>query len=203
MSFFDNFTKTVTATSQGAIQKTKELAEIAKVNGQITEERGKLYRTYQRLGEYCYQNKRAAKNQEYQPFFDQIAAVFQEIDLLEKELQDLKGLMTCPFCGRSIPKNTVFCSLCGQKVVTKDVCLCRGCGAVAPAGTSFCTKCGTKMDIITSDFVQTEKKLEVCAHCGAVLETGAMFCASCGAEVVQSRSAILTEASADFIADTE
>ena len=38
MEFFNNVGKTLTETSQGAVQKTKEMAEIVKLNAALAEE---------------------------------------------------------------------------------------------------------------------------------------------------------------------
>ena len=44
MPLFDNFSKKISKTSQEAVKKTKELAEIAKKNSEIINEKGKIKR---------------------------------------------------------------------------------------------------------------------------------------------------------------
>ena len=49
----------------------------------------------------------------------------------------------CPFCGKSVEPDSVFCPNCGGKLSeNKD---CPNCGFELPSGTVFCPKCGTKV----------------------------------------------------------
>lgn len=199
MAIFDKFVKAVNETSQSALQRGREMAEVSKVNSKIAEERSALYQCYYSLGEYYYQNCRQEDRQEFQPFVEAITNHLQQMEQLEKELQSLKGLISCPGCGRSIPKNTVFCSFCGKKAVTHNVSLCKGCGAVAPEGTAFCTRCGMQMETIYSDAVVPEADSSICVECGEKLDPNNQFCASCGAKVPASVPVIELSVQAEAI----
>jgi predicted amidophosphoribosyltransferase len=48
----------------------------------------------------------------------------------------------CAHCGKDLPAEAKFCSVCG-KTVGKET-KCSKCGAKLPAGTKFCTECGEK-----------------------------------------------------------
>ena len=54
-SFFEGLGKKVSQTGQDAMKKTKELAEMTKINSQIAEEEKKLNKLYMKLGQLYYQ----------------------------------------------------------------------------------------------------------------------------------------------------
>ena len=50
----------------------------------------------------------------------------------------------CPFCGESMPVDSIFCPSCGKKIENSNTC--SNCGTVLPEGAVFCPKCGTKVE---------------------------------------------------------
>lgn len=50
MGFFDDFGKKISSAGQEAIAKTKELADIAKINSSISDEENKIKTAYSEIG---------------------------------------------------------------------------------------------------------------------------------------------------------
>lgn len=185
MAFFDRFARAVNETSQNALQRGRDMAEGAKVSSRIAEVQYELRQCYQGLGERYYVAFRQEEREALQPFVQQITDHLQQLEQLEGELRELRGLVSCPNCGQDIPKNAVFCPNCGGRAITQDVSRCKNCGAIAPAGAAFCIHCGGQMEFIsgTDEAPQTQEQRKICAKCGAALEADSQFCTACGARV--------------------
>lgn len=50
----------------------------------------------------------------------------------------------CPYCGKQIGDNALFCSKCGKKL--PEVKYCSHCGATVNGTDLFCSSCGAKLD---------------------------------------------------------
>ncbi len=150
MGFFDNLGKSVTTTGRSTIQKTKEMADISKLNSQITENNNRIVRLYTEIGEkYCTLHADDAEPQ-LANLVDAVVKMRQEIDSWNDQIQSLRGLTKCPNCGKVIPKNMVFCSGCGKRVMPKNVTPCPRCGAVVSKGVLFCPQCGSRIPAETT-----------------------------------------------------
>ena len=58
MSFFDEVGKKITDVGQGPIQKTKNMADVAKLNSVISEEEQKIKSAYEQIGQIYVQKYR-------------------------------------------------------------------------------------------------------------------------------------------------
>ena len=54
--------------------------------------------------------------------------------------------MFCVKCGNTLPDDANFCSVCGNKLKTKEDVFCPNCGNKLVSGASFCNSCGTKIE---------------------------------------------------------
>jgi len=157
---FSDFTKKITDTAKGTVDKVKDSAEISRIEGVIKSELVKISQITADIGE-----KYAAKHTEdYDPEFSQhfeaIAAAKATIASCKAHLAELKGVLICPVCGEEIPREAAFCSKCGHKVErpvappppepevpeVPEVRVCAKCGAPLRAGAAFCTECGEKTE---------------------------------------------------------
>ena len=82
-SFFEGLGKKVSQTGQDAMKKTKELAEMTKINSQIAEEEKKLNKLYMKLGQLYYQMHKNNPELVYTDICQGIGGCLQTIDRYE------------------------------------------------------------------------------------------------------------------------
>lgn len=190
MAFFDDLGKKISSASQSAVQKTKEMAEIAKLNGQISDEEKKLNNYYFQIGKLYVQVHR---NDCDAAFAEWVAAVQQSEEKIiscQAMIQELKGIARCANCGAEVPNTAAFCNSCGAPIIkpaqsapvanqySAPMTKCSACGADVPANMSFCTSCGAHVGNAAPAPAQVAEKK--CPNCGAAVAEGLAFCTECG-----------------------
>lgn len=195
MGFFENFGRSVQATSRTTIQKTRELADIAKLNNQITENNSRITQLYIDIGQKYFELHEMNPEPQLAKYVSAITDMKAQNEAWNNQIQSLRGMSKCPHCGKIIPKNTIYCSGCGQRALPDTVTVCPGCGAVVQKGMLFCSKCGTR---IPDDTIQDASPVQElrCDNCGACFEEGAMFCPCCGHKV-ENYSQVSNDSSID------
>jgi hypothetical protein len=156
MAFFEQVSQKLTQTSQEAVKKTKDMAEIVKLNSAITEEQKKMDSVYCQIGKTYYKNFADKEDEMFQDYIAEISRSEAALLEMKEALRRLKGLQACPSCGNEQPIGQVFCSACGAKLPEKpvepvpsqeeDTVVCNACGAVLQKGAAFCTSCGAKVE---------------------------------------------------------
>ncbi len=116
MDFFNKVGSTISSKSKDVTKKAKELAEIAKLTGQIAEKEESVKGAYIELGKYVYETQKEDAPEEVAEKFAVIDATVEEIDHLKKEIRRLKGRQECPDCGKEVSYSAAFCSYCGAKL---------------------------------------------------------------------------------------
>ncbi len=76
---------------------------------------------------------------------------------------------TCPKCGAALHADSVFCEVCGERVVSEE---CPRCGASLESGSVRCGSCGSA--------------LMRCPSCNAPNTLDSAFCVSCGKPIAAS-----------------
>lgn len=169
MAFFEDFGKKISQVGHATVQKTKEFADISKLNSMISDEEKRLNEIYLQLGMQYVVLHAEDKENEFADFLEQVRAGKEKIAGYKSEIEKIKGIIRCEKCGAEIAENSGFCSYCGAKVEVKEEALI---GEII------------KEEIV----VETENLIEckkICVQCNAELPQGAMFCAECGAKVEQ------------------
>ncbi len=158
MAFWDNISQKASETTAKAMQKAKEMSDIAKFNSMISEEETKI--------------------NNYRQQIQDIKGVVR-CSQCGAEVQS--GVAFCSSCGTPMPKvqpiNTddiVRCESCGA-MVKKGVHFCTSCGKpmtqmIAP-------------EAISVPVAESEGQNSVCPKCGAKIETGVAFCTECGTKL--------------------
>lgn len=113
MAFFDDLGKKLSQAGQTAVQKTKEVADIAKLNSSIYDEEKKINNNYLEIGK-LYVSLRAEEHEE--EFDGMIAAIRESEEKIRgyrHQITEIKGIAVCEKCGAEVPLNAAFCSACG------------------------------------------------------------------------------------------
>lgn len=149
MAFFDSMKSKLTTTSQTAVQKAKELTEITRLNGRISDAEYQIEELYRALGQEIYQAYREAPLSVGTELIGRINDLNDDIAEYKAQIQAINQANLCPACGARISKGMLYCSSCGAKLPvqeSKPVRRCSGCGEVLEDGVMFCPACGTRAE---------------------------------------------------------
>ena len=145
-SLFEGISKKLSQTGQEAIKKTKELAEITKINSQMSDEEKKLNKLYMKLGQLYYQMHKDQPDAVYVDICQAIGGCLQNINRYEMMLNEIKGIKRCESCQTEMPDTSSFCQTCGNKLKdereTIVSTICPECGMENGANANTCIKCG-------------------------------------------------------------
>jgi len=200
MAFFDNIGKKISQTGQMAVQKTKEMADVAKLNSNISDEEKKISNAFYQIGQLYVD----LHSDDFEPDFEALITQLKEsqnnVEVLKKQIQDIKGVKRCSTCGAEIPNHATFCSACGTAVVQQktvdasNLIKCTSCGKMIEKGMKFCTFCGNEVVV-----QQIQSKEQKCLSCGAVLDDDVAFCTNCGKPVSKENNSVSDELKTDEI----
>lgn len=118
MSFFDNLGKTISSASQGALQKGKELADVAKYNSMISDEERNIKEAYEQIGKLYVEKFSESPAEFFTEYLDAINISNGKIAEYQEKIKEIKGVSKCASCGAEIPNGSAFCPSCGAKTVT-------------------------------------------------------------------------------------
>lgn len=153
MGFFEDIGKSITDASQSAVQKGKDIADVAKYNSQISDEEKKVAGLYEQLGRKYVELYGESPDDSFKEYVDSIKQSEEAIIGYKDKVIELKGNTKCTSCGAEIPAGSMFCSVCGNKVTVPEQPVgdtdgrkCASCGAAIPVGSRFCTSCGKPVE---------------------------------------------------------
>lgn len=117
-------------------------------------------------------------------YLDQMDALNQEIEELEKEKAELEvknaGKNICT-CGYKLKPQDRFCPNCGE-VISRDITVCV-CGAKIDKNTKFCRTCGKSIEEIQKALEPAQPKMMRECICGAKIPDGQFMCFECGRKI--------------------
>jgi uncharacterized membrane protein YvbJ len=147
----DNIGEKLQKTGKEAMNKTKDLAEIAKLSLAEKKAKKKILEAYAKIGrEYVKLNLDNAERIMPEEF-DVISAAEAEIKAIVARVRELKGMVLCPKCGAEMDEDVAFCEKCGAPNTVKDDIaaalnpVCPKCQAPVEAGQETCVICGAKL----------------------------------------------------------
>ena len=195
MAFWDNLSQKASETTAKAMQKAKEMSDVARLNSMISEEEAKINNTYYQVGKLYVTMHPHDHEEEFAGMVASLAEAEEKIKSYRQQIQDIKGVVRCPQCGAEVQSGVAFCNSCGapmpkvQPVNTDDLVRCEGCGAMVKKGVRFCTSCGKPMVQMTASeatstpVTESEPQDKVCPNCGAKNESDVAFCTECGTKL--------------------
>lgn len=112
MGFLNDFGKKTTET-------TNKIARETKLKLKINENKGKIEKIYEKIGEKVYEKHVREENidikNELEEECKQIDSLSKDIENARKEILDLNKKKQCPKCFTEIEKEMAFCPKCGTK----------------------------------------------------------------------------------------
>lgn len=197
MALMNYLGKKITVTGQGAIQKAKDISEVARINTQMDTLQKDVDNTCYEIGKVLvkqYAGLEAKVIEEklnsledgtsQKKIWKNILSIKEmeaQIAACEGQLKEIKRIIHCPNCGKEVSKDAKFCGNCGilieseEDEVSENRKICPECGTVLPEDAKFCHNCGMELEE-TSEFVR-------CPACGHPLSEDAIYCDECGLKV--------------------
>lgn len=141
---FNQITKT-------AVTKSKEVAEITKLNMEINSAEQKIRELATQIGLIVADQKLLADNEPVAALTAQIEALRETIAMAQGTIRGIKNLDVCPNCGAQVSRTSRFCDKCGHPMERPEpeepaqAPVCPACGAPLEPEAAFCSNCGTKL----------------------------------------------------------
>jgi len=163
MAFFDKLSKSVTEASQKTIAKTKELADISRLNSTIYEQEKIIENQHIEIGKLYADLHKEDFEEDFAAMISAIAEAEEKINDCKRQIQDIKGVQRCENCGAEVPSGAAFCSACGNTMPKKqpdeveEGLKCENCGTEVNEGMRFCPACGKAVEVAE---VQPEEAAE-------------------------------------------
>lgn len=170
MGLFDK----ISNMAKDATDKASDLLEIQKLNSRINDERSRITRLKQQIGDHYWKEFENGVALEPEPseHCRQIAQANEQIKVIEAQIESIKAdgaggentvrmeTKPCPSCGNNVEVGKKFCPECGYNMeseVDSEVAAepaepaessakCPSCGSEIESGLKFCPECGQKLD---------------------------------------------------------
>ncbi len=160
MAFFDDLGKLITDAGQSAVQKTKDMTDVAKLNSMITNEQNRINSCYFEIGKLYVALHANDFESDFAVVVNALKDSEQKVRELTQQIQDIKGIVKCERCGNEVPNTLVYCSYCGNPIPRRqgfndysnmNLIRCSGCGNMTDKTLRFCTYCAKPMTMIVQN----------------------------------------------------
>ena len=96
--------------------KVKDTAEVLRLKQKLASEESKLKEAYRAIGELYYREHEGEMDPEYIVHFEHVGEARAAIEDYQAQINDLRGVQTCPACGASVEAEAAYCGKCGHKM---------------------------------------------------------------------------------------
>lgn len=155
MDFLNEFSKKVSSVARSVTEKSKETAEVSRLNAELRDARDALEKLYARYGKACFAMRQGGGDREAAEQLELRirAAILREEEVAARR-DAAREMKRCPGCGAVHPKEARFCSGCGKRLPEEAPKpepvepgeYCPGCGAKREDGELRCAVCGAAFD---------------------------------------------------------
>lgn len=108
MSIWDEIGKKATNATAKAVQKTKNISDLTRLNSTLTDYEKRLSNSYYHIGKLYV----SLHKEDYEePFTDMMADLQETMQLMENiedQIKEAKGIRICEHCGAEVPKTACF-----------------------------------------------------------------------------------------------
>ncbi|EOS36876.1 hypothetical protein C804_00350 [Lachnospiraceae bacterium A4] len=132
--------------TQAAISKSKEMAEVTRLNVEISTYTQNMKDLYTQIGEYVIKEGLLVEDAE-------VSGKRKEIEILQENIQsdtdkvnEIRNINICPNCGSEVSRSRAEMN---REVLMNTIGnenICKNCGAVLAEGAVFCGNCGSKQE---------------------------------------------------------
>ena len=155
MDFLNEFTRRFSSVARSVTEKSKEGAEVTRLNGELKASAEALERLYARYGRLCYLRLSGGGDAEAEEALAvRIRAAELQLEELTRARDAAREFKRCQSCGAVHPKEAKFCSACGKRLPDEapkpepaaEGEYCQSCGAMREGGEPRCPVCGAYFD---------------------------------------------------------
>lgn len=148
MAFFNELGRKLSMSGQNAIQKTRDIADISRLNAAMAEKEKSLTDIYTRIGEAYARIHRKDFEPDFAAEMEAVAREKDGIAEIKAQIMELRGTTLCVSCGSEIMASANFCENCGARQPSAvEMTACVGCGQSIPVESKFCQYCGKPTDV--------------------------------------------------------
>lgn len=152
---FGRLGKQVTNVARSVSEKSKDSAEVTRLNAELKAACDALDDLYLRYGKVCYDIGAGADvGDEAEALVVRIRATLLQVAELTAQRDAAQEVRRCPGCGMAHPAEARYCSACGRKL-PEDAPkpepvevgeYCPACGAAREGGETVCPVCGSAFE---------------------------------------------------------
>lgn len=187
MVFFNDLGKRLSQAGQTAVQKTKDMTDIARINGLISDEEKAINNNYYEIGKLYVEMHQNDFENDFAGIIATIRESEAKIKNYHQQIQSIKGVVRCEKCGAEVASTSAFCNSCGTAIPKQpevsldndDLIKCTGCEAMIDKNMRFCTSCGKA----TENQIVVETVTNKCPNCSVEVSDGVAFCTECGTKI--------------------
>ena len=117
LSVINTFAKKVGQTAKAVAKKSSGIAEITKLNMNISTEEDKVSKAYSYIGKVVYDAFQAGEDMP-ESFREQCVKLQESkvsIEKMKTKILELKNSKICPGCNEKLELDVAFCPKCGRK----------------------------------------------------------------------------------------
>lgn len=121
MSFVDNVINTTKNVAATAGKKTDEAIRTSKLKFRSSQLNSDINNKYEKLGALVYEMAKSGDKdtEAFDALIAEIDTAKTELDDIDKQLDELKGMVACPSCGVKTENDNTYCPKCGAKLPEK------------------------------------------------------------------------------------
>ena len=122
MEFFENAVTKAKEAFDVARKKTGEMVSTGKQKFDIATIESKRAKNFEALGKLYYNIVKDSEidNVEIKKLVKSIKAKTEKINSLREEINSVKNKSCCPKCGAMVDTLSIYCNICGEKLVDGD-----------------------------------------------------------------------------------
>ena len=121
MSFLDDVISTGKNVVSTAGTKGKGAVSFSKLKIRESQLNSEVKAKFEKLGEMIYEMAKSGEkdNEAFDEMVAGIDAAYDELADIDKQIDDIKNIVTCTKCGAKTSKENAFCPKCGDKLPEK------------------------------------------------------------------------------------
>ncbi|MBR5970590.1 MAG: zinc ribbon domain-containing protein [Lachnospiraceae bacterium] len=154
-NILDDLGKKLSEAGKSTLAKTRELSSVSKLNSAIRAEERTQESLFTQLGKEYFNLRGEEVGGDFADIVREIRESRERSEELQAQINDIRGIRSCPECDAEVPLGAIFCNICGVKLPEYEAPeregqqtteRCPGCGREVDEADKFCPTCGTKIE---------------------------------------------------------